>query len=258
VNGPLPRSRGAVVCGTSRKWLVAALVAWAALALPGFGLLVSSAARADDAHASGSHAAGAGHHVEIGHNPPEGVSHEEFESPVDWRRTDLALWSLAVFVLLLGLLGQFAWKPIMAGLDKREEGIESRIAETKKASEDAKQMLATYERRLAEASDEVRGMLEEARRDADATKAVDRGRGPKGCGGRADPGQARDPTCQGRRPFADRGEGRAPGRRGGRQVSSRQAGFRRPGQTRAGFRRQPVAASERQLRQIRVATAASG
>jgi len=172
VNGPLPRSRGAVVCGTSRKWLVAALVAWAALALPGFGLLVSSAARADDAHASGSHAAGAGHHVEIGHNPPEGVSHEEFESPVDWRRTDLALWSLAVFVLLLGLLGQFAWKPIMAGLDKREEGIESRIAETKKASEDAKQMLATYERRLAEASDEVRGMLEEARRDADATKAA--------------------------------------------------------------------------------------
>jgi F-type H+-transporting ATPase subunit b len=31
-------------------------------------------------------------------------------------------------------------------------------------------MLASYEKRLAEAADEVRSMLEEARRDADATK----------------------------------------------------------------------------------------
>jgi F-type H+-transporting ATPase subunit b len=31
-------------------------------------------------------------------------------------------------------------------------------------------MLVSYERRLAEASDEVRGMLEEARRDAESTR----------------------------------------------------------------------------------------
>jgi F-type H+-transporting ATPase subunit b len=31
-------------------------------------------------------------------------------------------------------------------------------------------MLASYERRLAEAADEVRGMLDEARRDAEATR----------------------------------------------------------------------------------------
>ena len=31
-------------------------------------------------------------------------------------------------------------------------------------------MLASYERRLSEASEEVRGMLEEARRDADTTR----------------------------------------------------------------------------------------
>jgi F-type H+-transporting ATPase subunit b len=31
-------------------------------------------------------------------------------------------------------------------------------------------MLASYERRLAEAADEVRGMLDEARRDADTTR----------------------------------------------------------------------------------------
>ncbi len=85
-------------------------------------------------------------------------------------RGDLAIWSFAVFVLLAGLLAKFAWKPIMEGLDKREQGIADTIAATRAANEEAKSMLASYERRLAEASDEVRGMLEEARRDAEATK----------------------------------------------------------------------------------------
>jgi F-type H+-transporting ATPase subunit b len=75
-----------------------------------------------------------------------------------------------VFLALLGLLTKFAWKPIMQGLEKREEGIARQIAETKAANEEAKRMLVSYERRLAEASEEVRGMLEEARRDAESTK----------------------------------------------------------------------------------------
>jgi F-type H+-transporting ATPase subunit b len=70
------------------------------------------------------------------------------------------------------LLTKFAWKPIMEGLDKREQGIADTIAATKAANEEAKSMLASYERRLAEAADEVRGMLEEARRDAEATKTA--------------------------------------------------------------------------------------
>lgn len=117
-------------------------------------------------------------HVEIGHNPPKGVSKvddaqrkKDFESPAEFRK-DLAIWSLAVFLLLLGLLGKFAWKPIMEGLDKREQGIEHQIAETKKANEEAKRMLVSYERRLSETADEVRGMLDEARRDAESTKVA--------------------------------------------------------------------------------------
>jgi F-type H+-transporting ATPase subunit b len=58
----------------------------------------------------------------------------------------------------------------MEGLEKREEGIARQIADTKAANEEAKRMLASYERRLSEAADEVRGMLEEARRDAEATR----------------------------------------------------------------------------------------
>ena len=121
------------------------------------------------AHAAGDHGEHHGHGPEIGHNLPAGVSRQTFESPA-WFQTDLALWTLAVFSLLLFLLTRFAWKPIMEGLAKREQGIADTIAATRAANEEAKQMLASYERRLAEAADEVRGMLEEARRDSEATR----------------------------------------------------------------------------------------
>ncbi|MCX7432313.1 MAG: F0F1 ATP synthase subunit B [Planctomycetia bacterium] len=145
-------------------------------AIPFFGGFFGGAALAADAkHADASHAdhdAGHGDHghlPEIGHNPPAGTTQKDFESPA-WFQTDLAVWSFVVFLGLLGLLTKFAWKPIMDGLDKREQGIADTIAATQAANEDAKRMLASYERRLAEATDEVRGMLEEARRDADVTR----------------------------------------------------------------------------------------
>jgi F-type H+-transporting ATPase subunit b len=144
--------------------------------LPFFGGLFGAAAFAADAkHADASHAAhdaghgDHGHLPEIGHNPPAGVSQKDFESPASFK-SDLAIWSFVIFLGLLGLLTKFAWKPIMDGLDKREQGIADMIASTQGANEDAKRMLASYERRLAEATDEVRGMLDEARRDADTTR----------------------------------------------------------------------------------------
>ncbi len=111
----------------------------------------------------------AGHHAEIGTALPAGTDKAAFESPAEFR-SDLAIWSFAVFLLLLGLLSAFAWKPICQALDKREQGIADMLAATQAANDDARRLLASYERRLAEASDEVRGMLEEARRDADVTR----------------------------------------------------------------------------------------
>ncbi len=141
---------------------LACIVAIGCVAMP-----VVSAAAAD--HAAAEHGHGDGHHAEIGHNVPAGYTQKDFESPA-WFQTDLAVWSFATFLLLLALLTKFAWKPIMEGLDKREQGIADSIAATQAANDDARRLLASYERRLAEAADEVRGMLDEARRDADATR----------------------------------------------------------------------------------------
>lgn len=105
----------------------------------------------DDGH--GAHASG--------HHGPD-------PNPIEFR-SDLAVWTGVVFLTLLFVLTKFAWGPISAGLDKRERGIADNIAAAERSHEQAKVMLAEYEKKLASAADEVRGIIEEARRDGEKT-----------------------------------------------------------------------------------------
>lgn len=104
-------------------------------------------AHADDAHAGGGHETGV---------------------PMD-PKGDLALWSFVVFLLFLGVLGKFAWKPMIEGLDKREAGIRSAITEAEENRKKAEAMLADYQKKLKEAEQHVQSMIAEARRDAERT-----------------------------------------------------------------------------------------
>jgi F-type H+-transporting ATPase subunit b len=83
---------------------------------------------------------------------------------------DLALWSLVVFLGLLAVLGKFAWKPILEGLDKREKGIASNIEDARLAHEKAQSHLQQYEQKLAGASAEAAAIVAEAKKDAVAAK----------------------------------------------------------------------------------------
>jgi len=83
---------------------------------------------------------------------------------------DLAVWSFVVFIILLVVLWKFAWGPISAGLDLREQNIADHIAAAEEKHEEAKALLVQYDERLAEAAGEVREIMEEARRDAEHTQ----------------------------------------------------------------------------------------
>ena len=83
---------------------------------------------------------------------------------------DLAIWTVVVFVVLLIVLSTFAWKPMLGALESRERTIHEHIAAAERSHDEAKAMLAEYERKLASASEEVKAMLDEARRDAEQTK----------------------------------------------------------------------------------------
>jgi F-type H+-transporting ATPase subunit b len=116
-----------------------------------------------DTHAKAD-AHGDHHNAHLSGVHPVGAS-----SPAQWR-SDLAIYSFVVFLLLMAILTKFAWGPIGKALDEREAGIASNIAKAQGAADEAKAMLANYEKKLAGAADEVRAMLEEARRDAETTK----------------------------------------------------------------------------------------
>ncbi|MEE9602994.1 MAG: F0F1 ATP synthase subunit B [Thermoguttaceae bacterium] len=84
---------------------------------------------------------------------------------------DLAIWTGGVFALLFFVLSKFAWPQISAALEEREKRIEDNIAAAQGKHEEAKLLLAQHEAKLATAADDVRALLEEARRDAEHTKA---------------------------------------------------------------------------------------
>jgi len=83
---------------------------------------------------------------------------------------DLAIFSAIVFLILVFVLGKFAWPQIAAALDERERSIADNIAGAQAKHDEAKRMLEAHEAKLAAAASEVRELLEEARRDAEHTK----------------------------------------------------------------------------------------
>lgn len=119
----------------------------------------AAARHADEPHATAGHGEG-------GHG--EGAAHGKAD-PLT-ADPDLAIATFIIFMVLLAVLWKFAWGPISKSLDEREEAIARFMADAKRHHEDAKLHVAEYERKLAGAADEVRALVEEARRDAEHTK----------------------------------------------------------------------------------------
>ncbi len=79
---------------------------------------------------------------------------------------NLGLWTVVVFLLLLFILGKYAWTPMLQGLHKREETIHGAIAEAHRAKEEAQRLQAQWLESMAKAEDRVREIHEEARQKA--------------------------------------------------------------------------------------------
>ena len=120
----------------------------------------------------GDHGEGTSHGSEAEHGSGEGHGEGEHGGSPDplLIKADLAVWTLVLFLVLLAILGKFAWGPIVTALDHREKHIADNIAQAERLQAEAKEQLVEYEKKLATASEEVRELLEEARRDAEHTK----------------------------------------------------------------------------------------
>jgi F-type H+-transporting ATPase subunit b len=87
--------------------------------------------------------------------------------------------TLVVFGVLLAILYFAAWGPILAGLKAREEGIFAARDEAVKVKREAEELRAKLQAEFAAANDRIRAMMDEARKDAEASKAVAREDGKK-------------------------------------------------------------------------------
>jgi F-type H+-transporting ATPase subunit b len=79
----------------------------------------------------------------------------------------LIFWTTFVFLLLLLLLGKYAWKPILGAIKTREEGIEKALASAESALKDMRELKSNNEKILAEARSERDNLLKEARETKD-------------------------------------------------------------------------------------------
>ncbi|MDP9122937.1 MAG: F0F1 ATP synthase subunit B [Acidobacteriota bacterium] len=81
-----------------------------------------------------------------------------------------ALWSLVIFVLLLVVLGKFAWGPILTALKSREDFIRESLERARSERDLAGARLKEYEEKLAAARTEATAIVEQARHDAEAVR----------------------------------------------------------------------------------------
>ena len=79
----------------------------------------------------------------------------------------LAVWTVLTFLTLLAVLATFAWAPLMAALDARENSIQGDIDEAKRQRDEAEALLAEYREQLADGRRQAQALVAESREAAD-------------------------------------------------------------------------------------------
>jgi F-type H+-transporting ATPase subunit b len=78
-----------------------------------------------------------------------------------------AIWTLAIFVIVVIVLGKFAWGPILALLQQREEFIHRSVSDAKRDRDEAEARLKEYSAKLQRAQAEAATIIDQARRDTE-------------------------------------------------------------------------------------------
>lgn len=110
--------------------------------------------------------AASGHGAEGGHDKPNLIPLNASQMA---EQAPLAIWTVVVFLVLLGLATKFGWKPIVAAMHDREHHLQAVLEDTEKARNEAEGLLRQYKSEMASASDKIKALLDEARRDASTT-----------------------------------------------------------------------------------------
>lgn len=83
----------------------------------------------------------------------------------------LMFWTLVIFVLLLAILSKYAFKPITAAVEAREQALEAAISAAKRDREEAALLLAQHKAALDASRAEGQKLIADARSAAERVRA---------------------------------------------------------------------------------------
>jgi len=95
-----------------------------------------------------------------------GGHEDEGEPNIFAGRLLTSMLTVAVFIVLLLILGKWAWKPMLSGLQRREEHIRKTIEDAEAKQADAESRLEEYRQKLETAQKEAQKILEQGRSEA--------------------------------------------------------------------------------------------
>jgi F-type H+-transporting ATPase subunit b len=81
-----------------------------------------------------------------------------------------AIAALAIFGILLAILGRFAWKPLLAQLRRREESIAEALRSSQQREAEAQELLKFYRARMERAETDATEVVTRGRKEAAATR----------------------------------------------------------------------------------------
>ncbi len=84
--------------------------------------------------------------------------------------TGLIMWTITTFIVLVLVLGKFAWKPILEALHSREAEIADSLKKAEEAKKDAERMMQENKLAMDKASNETARLIAEGRAMAEQLK----------------------------------------------------------------------------------------
>ena len=82
----------------------------------------------------------------------------------------LFVWTIITFLILLGLLSKFAWKPLLHALEKRENEIARSLKDAEKARKELDRLTSEGDEIIAKARSEAQAIVGEGKKAADQLK----------------------------------------------------------------------------------------
>ena len=78
----------------------------------------------------------------------------------------LYIWTIVTFLVLLGLLARFAWRPLLDALEKRQDVIRKSLDDARQARQELEQVKTEAAKLLSEARTEANEIVSRTRSDA--------------------------------------------------------------------------------------------